>query len=791
MVIVRPLTMKVLRDIARLKGQATAIALIVASGVGVLVMSLAAMQAITSTAEAYYDRYQFADVFAEAKRIPRAVARDIALLDAVRSVEARVVRYTTVDIADFEEPVMAVLVSLPESSPPQINRLVLRKGRIPNPHRADEIIVVEPFAEAHGLTLGDRFSALLNGRKRALQIVGIALSPEFVYTIGPGALMPDDARYGVIWMGESALAAAYDLDGAFNSVAITVWPGADVQTLLRRVDALLEPYGGIGAYTRADQISNWFVMNEIAQLRSIASIMPPIFLIVAAFLTNILLARLVYIERSEIGLLKAFGYTHATMAWHYTKFVLIIAAGGVLLGWILGYLLGRWMTGIYATLFNFPLLVFAPDYDVYLLSAAFSVAAALIGAVAAAYHAASLPPADAMRPPSPPRFQENPQGLQARMLAGLDQPTRIIFRQLLRRPIRTLLTSLGVSAAVAVLVASLQWRDAIAWMVTDFFDNQQRQDLAVTLVESAPFEVARALERLPGILATEAYRSISTRIHYESRQRREALIGIPANGQLEVLRDAQGRSVSLPEHGLLMSTAMAKILGVTVGDAVRVEVLEGRRPTLSVPVAATFETFIGTPVYMHIEALNAALEEPRTTNYLRAKIDVRKSSALFERLKSLPTISGVMLKSAAVDLFNKTIGETMYVVIAFYTGFAVLLAYGVIYNNMRISLSERGRELATLRVLGFSNGEIAYMLFGEAAVLTLIGLPVGCLCGWLLAEFMATGFETELFRLPVRIEPSTYGLAIVLVLFSALTSAALVARRLVRLNLISVLKTRE
>ncbi len=791
MVAVHPLTMKVLRDIARLKGQATAIALIVASGVGVLVMSLAAMQAITSTAEAYYDRYQFAHVFAEAKRIPRAVARDIARLEAVRTVEARMVRYATVDISGFEEPVMAVLVSLPENAAAEVNRLVLRRGRIPDPHRADEVIVVEPFADAHDLHLGDRFSALLNGRKRDLQIVGVALSPEFVYTIGPGALMPDDARYGVIWMGEAVLAAAYDLDGAFNSVAITVWPGADMPSLLARLDALLEPYGGVGAYARNDQISNWFVMNEIAQLRSIASIMPPIFLIVAAFLTNILLARLVFIERSEIGLLKAFGYSHATMAWHYTKFVLIIAAGGVLVGWVLGYLLGRWMTGIYATLFNFPLLVYAPDIDVYSLSAAFSIVAALIGAVAAAYHAASLPPADAMRPPSPPRFRQNPGGLQARALARLDQPTRIIFRQLLRRPLRTLLTSLGVSAAVAVLVASLQWRDAISWMVTDFFDNQQRQDISVSLVESAPLAVARALERLPGVLATEAYRSVSTRIRFESRHRREALIGIPANGQLEVLRDAHGRNVPLPEHGLLMSGAMAKILGVQVGDVVRVEVLEGRQPTLTVPVAATFETLIGTPVYMHIDALNEALEEPRTTNHLRARIDERHASALFARLKSLPTISGVMLKRAAVDLFNKTIGETMYVVIAFYSGFAVLLAYGVIYNNMRISLSERGRELATLRVLGFSSGEVAYMLFGEAAVLTLIGLPVGCLGGWLLAEFMATGFETELFRLPVRIAPSTYGLAIVLVLFSALTSAALVARRLVRLNLISVLKTRE
>ena len=785
-----PLNRKIFRDLRRLRGQAFAIAMIVASGVGVLVMSLSAMQALTDTTQAYYERYQFADVFAVTKRTPMHVVRELEGIDGVRTIEPRIVQYATIDVESFPEPIAGSFVSIPENHPPRLNQLALRAGRMPLDTDPDEILINEPFAEAHALAPGDTIEALLNGRKRVLNIVGLALSPEFVYAIGPGTLMPDAARYGVVWMGQKALAAAYDLDHAFNNAAFSLWPGSPIASVLRSIDDILEKYGGIGAIARDDQISNWFVMNEIEQLKSIASILPPIFLAVAAFLTNMVLARLVYIERAEIGLLKAFGYTNVTMAWHYIKFVLVISAAGVFIGWGLGYWLGHWMTTMYADLFRFPLLVFAPRYDVYVLSASISVGAALIGAIGAVRFAASLPPAEAMRPPSPPAFRHH-SSLLAGLVENLDQPTRIIFRQVFRRPLRTLLTSLGVSASVAVLVASLQWLDAIDYMIEDYFTNQQRQDITISLVEAANTDVVNDLARLPGIQAVEPHRAVAARLHFGPRYHREAVIGLPQNGELEVLHDVHGSRVPLPGNGLLVSSAMADILGAGVGDAIIVEVLEGRRPTVAIEVAAIFETLIGTPVYMEFEALNRTLNEAERTNLLVAVFDERQQHHLYETIKELPTVAGVVLKRAAIDLFDQTIGETMLIMILFYVAFASTLAFGVLYNNMRISLSERGRELATLRVLGFTNAEIAYMLFGEAAVLTLIGLPLGCLLGWLLAVFMAQGFNTELFRIPVVIEASTYGYSMLVVLTSAFASALLVERRLVRLNLISVLKTRE
>ena len=400
-----PLDRKLVRDLWRLKGQACAIALVVASGVAVMVMSLAAIEALDDTTEAYYEQQRFADIFAAAKRVPRPVAARIAAIDGVQLVDTRIVRYANVGVRGFHEPVIATLVSVPDAAEPMLNRPTLRRGAPLSRTRIDEAWVSEAFAEAHHLGPGDHLRVLMNGRSRDIEVTGIALSPEFVYSIGPGALMPDAKRYAVLWMKERELAAAFDLDGAFDNVTLTLLPGASDRVVIAALDQLLEPYGGTGAFARRDQLSNWFVKNEIAQLETMARILPSIFLAVAAFLTNVMLARLVSIERAEIGLLKAFGYSGASVAWHYAKLVVAMTAIGVLLGWGIGWALGRWMTGTYAELFRFPSLYYAPGPRAFLVSGAISIGAALVGAIGAARRAARLAPAEAMRPPTPPQFQ--------------------------------------------------------------------------------------------------------------------------------------------------------------------------------------------------------------------------------------------------------------------------------------------------------------------------------------------------------------------------------------------------
>lgn len=786
----RALDRKLLRDLWRLRGQVFAIALVIASGVAVLVMSFSAIEALENTGEAYYERYRFAEVFAGVKRAPERIADRVAEIPGVQNVETRIVKYATIDIEGFAEPVIGQLVSIPERGQPVLNRLALRAGRLVAPGHPDEVVVSEPFAEEHGFAPGDRLKALMNGKKRTLDIVGIALSPEYVYAIGPGQLVPDEERFGVLWMSREALEAAYDLDGAFNDLSLTLLRGINVDDVISRLDTELDRYGGVGAFGRADQISNFFLQNEIKQLRSIARIMPTIFLAVAAFLTNIVIARLIAIERAEIGLMKAFGYSNIAVGWHYTKMVIVMAGIGVAIGWLAGAWLGRINTEIYAGFFRFPFLLFRPSPAVFALAGLISMGAALLGTLGAVRGAVVLPPAEAMRPPAPPLYRKT--RLRSAWLARwLDQPTRIILRQIMRWPVRSLLTAGGVGLAVAVLITSLQWFDSIDRIAEVFFHQAQRQDVSVGLVEARSRTVVSEMGRLPGVMALEPERAVSVKFRAGVRTHRGAIQGVVSEPNLSLVFDTEGGALRVPPDGLVLSTELAKKLGVGRGDMVEARVLEGRRPTLELPVVDLFEVYIGTPAYMNIAALNRALKEGPHVEIVHLLVDRSAEPALFAELKDLPDVAAVTKTRAAIEMFYETVGETLLIQVSFFVAFGCTLAFGVVYNSMRISLSERGREFATLRVLGFGRAEISYILIGEAALLIFVGLPLGCFAGYSLAWLITSEFGNELFRVPLALNPATFGVAVLIGIAAAAISAAIVRRRVDRLDLIAVLKTRE
>lgn len=671
----RALNLKLIRNLWKLGGQVLAIAVVIASGVAVLVMSLSALQALQDTAAAYYERQRFADVFTNVKRAPRRLVERISAIPGVRSVEVRIKQVATLSIEGFEEPVIGQLVSIPEQGEPRLNRLVLRSGRLVALGHPDEVVLSEPFAEAHGLQPGDQLKALMNGNQRTLTVVGIALSPEFIYAIGPGALIPDDLRFGVMWMGDEALAAAYDLDGAFNDLSLGLLHGTNPELVIEHIDRLLERYGSSGAIARKDQISNWFLMNEIEQLKTMSTILPTIFLAVAAFLSNMVLSRLIATDRSEIGLMKAFGYSNWQVAWHYTKQVMAMTSVGILLGWLLGAWLGRVNTEIYADLFRFPLLIFRPDAGVFALGAIVSLIAALPGSLGSVRRAAALPPAEAMRPPAPPMFRKT--GLsRSRVAHWLDQPTRIILRQIFRSPLRALLTSFGIALSVAVMVMALQWIDSIEKIVQVYFYDAQRQNMMVGLVETQSDTTLEAFRRMPGVLAVEAMRFVSANLSAGNRSHRGSIEGISSSPELQRVYDASGAVLEVPADGLILSTKLADKLGVGIGESVWVEVLEDQRPVRKLPVVALFETYMGMPAYMNIDAFNRMMGQRPSLEAVNLLVDKSQLSRLYQRLKSIPKVSSVVL--------NDTMGETLMIYISFFAAFAGALGFGVVYNSTRM-----------------------------------------------------------------------------------------------------------
>ncbi|MBL8274325.1 MAG: ABC transporter permease, partial [Xanthomonadales bacterium] len=283
----KALNRKAFRDLWHLRSQALAIALVIAAGIANLIMAQSTLESLYLTRERFYRDYAFADVWAGLKRAPESLAKRIGELDGVMLADTRIVVPANLSLEGFSDPVKGMVISLPDDGEPRLNRLYLRAGRFPAPNAQREVVASEAFAEAHGLRPGAEIRATIYGRSQRFRLVGIVLSPEYVYQIQPGAAFPDFKRFGVFWMGRRALEAAADMDGAFNSVVLRLLPGTQPTHVIAPLDALLRRYGGQGAYARADQLSHRFLDGEFEQLRTTARLFPTIFLGVAAFLLNV------------------------------------------------------------------------------------------------------------------------------------------------------------------------------------------------------------------------------------------------------------------------------------------------------------------------------------------------------------------------------------------------------------------------------------------------------------------------------------------------------------------------
>jgi putative ABC transport system permease protein len=390
------------RDLWHLRGQIIAAALVVACGVAALVGARGTYAALLVAQQDYYRSARFADVFAHLKRAPEALAEQIRNLPGVGQVRTRVVVDVSVDIPGLQEPAVARVVSIPQRSTPMLNDLVLMRGRWVDPGASNQVLISQAFAKANQLQVGDRIGALLHGRWTQLAIVGVALSPEFVYEVGSGMLFPDNKRFGVLWMARDALALAFDMDGAFNDVALSLAAGASEREVLAALDALLRPYGGRAAHGRDEQISHRFLTDELGELAILTTTVPSLFLGVGAFLLYVVLTRLVATQRTQIGLLKAFGRTDACVGLHYLLLAAATVVLGMLVGLALGVQVGVLFVDVYREFFHFPRLALDIEPKLVLLAVAVSAVAAATGALAAVVRAARLAPAEAMRP-EPPR----------------------------------------------------------------------------------------------------------------------------------------------------------------------------------------------------------------------------------------------------------------------------------------------------------------------------------------------------------------------------------------------------
>lgn len=781
---------KLWRELWAMRSQALAIALVITGGVSIFVMSLSTLDSLYETRERYYRDYHFAHVFASLKRAPLSLIKRIEAIPGVDKVETRVVAYVNIDVPGFDDPVSGHLVSLPDKGVGLLNQVYLRSGRLPGSKHSGEILISDSFANAHKLKEGSQIRAIINGRSKTLSVVGQALSPEHIYQIAPGAMFPDYLRYGVFWMPQTVLASAFDMKGAFNDVALTLINGTDSQFVIDQLDELLKPYGGIGSYARKDQLSNRFLSEELRQQKTMATLFPTIFFGVAAFLLNVVISRLISLEREQIASLKAFGYSNFEVGFQYIKLVLMIVALGVVGGIAVGIWMGKGMSNLYMEFYSFPFMHYILKPHVILGAAAICAVVAVLGTLYAVYGAAKLPPAQAMRPEQPKTFRATlieRWGLQR----WLTQPTRMIFRHIERRPFKSLLTTLGISMACGIMMIGGFQKGAIDYMVEVQYGLSQRADMIVNYTEATSLRSIYSLQGLQGVELAEGFRYAPVSLRFEHRHYRTSIQGIEPKGHLMRLLDTDLNVINLPARGVILTDYLAELLHVQAGDMLTVEVLEGHRPIVQVPVVGTAKEYVGVNAYMQRTALNSLLKEGSTISGAFINVDEKYQKQVYRELKEMPRIAGIIEHKTAIDAFYDTLAETILTFTFITTLLGASIAFGVVYNSMRIALSERNRELASLRVLGFQKEEVAYILFGEMALLTLLAIPLGMFIGYGLCLYLASQFDTDLYRIPLVLGLKVYAFAALVVIVSSLISALMIWRNVTQLDMVAVLKNKE
>lgn len=787
----RPLLAKGLRELLHMRSQVAAIALVVAAGIATYLMAISTYASLADTRASFYREQVFADVFADLVRAPEAMAQRLTEIPGISALETRVVGGGQLKVLGFADPVRCWMVSLPQQGSGKLNRLHLRQGRLPGPSALDEVVIAEAFASAHQLRPGDRLDAVIRGKAQRLHIVGIGISPEFVYQIQAGAAFPDFKRFAVLWMRREALASALELEQSFNQVSLSLTDRVhDQAPVIAELDRLLERFGARGAYPRADQLSHKFLSVEFDQLKALATVFPMVFLGVAAFLLNVVFSRVVASQRETIGVLRAFGVPRRRLIAHYVAMVLGVVAIGVVLGLIGGYWLGARLGELYMDFYRFPSLNQVMPAWAIVSSVAIAAVAALAGALGALRSVAKIEPAAAMRPPAPPNYRASV--LESLLGGRRDLLGRMAVRQLLHKPLKTLMTLIGIAMASAILTLGMFQRDALFYMVDRQFALAQRNDLQVVFAEQQHRRVLDELRALPAVARVEGIRYEPVRLQHGSQRKRMSLEGWPADTELKRLLVGGDRMIGLPPSGLVLTAALAERMGLEVGENVHVQRLQGDRRELLLPVVGLVDEPIGSSAYAEADWLDRVLGDGlRVSGAVIALLPGSDAAPLYRELQERPQIIAISQRRAAINNFYETMAESMDMFTRVASVLAGVIAFGVLYNTVRIAYAERERELATLRVLGFQHAEVSALLVVELTLLTVLALPLGIFAGWALTQLMAMGLRSELYRVPAYLSPATLSSSAIVVILAAVAAALAIRHKVAKLEPLAALGSRE
>lgn len=764
--------------------------MLIASGVAVFIMSISNYFALLTAMEMHYREERFGDLFANLSRAPNFILKKLEEIDGIGLIEPRISKVVRVIRADSTLPISGRILSLPTSRQPHLNKIKIVEGRTPDPAHRDEVVINQAYAKARGIHPNDTIEVIMNSRLEKFKVVGMALSPEFVFATRAALPLPDDRNLVILWASEDAVASVYDMSGAFNDVVMTLAPQASKPQVMADIDRILEPYGSLRTYDRSDHPSHRFLQDELIEQETLSIFMPTIFFVIAAFILHVILSRLVDSQREQIASLKALGFKTLPITLHYLKFVTVIAILGSLIGIMLGYFLAFGIIESYRTFFRFPFL--EPQLVPWAIFLSFfsSIVVANGAATAAVYRVAKLKPAEALRGLVPMKTLWIPHS-HLITFSRLPVQATMLLRNLIGRPFRTVFTILGIALAAPLILFGLFWYDALSYMVDVSFNRIERGDVVLSFSEPVASRAIYEFRSIPGVIKAEPQRNIPIELRTGHRHYRSVLTGLEAHSELRIPRTPQLQPITIPSNGIMLSRSLADILGLSVGGSVNIQILDEKQISKDAIVTSLSDDLLGFSAMMEISEMNKLLQEGPVINGASLKIDTRMSDQLWPRLRDIPKIESSSIKALWIALFDQTIARLIFISAFILSSFGVLIAIGVVYNSARVSFHERAWELAGLRILGFRRTEVATLFLSELLILVLCAIPLGLIAGYKLIQFVLNIRARETFRIPVEIEPQTYAITTGIVLAAAALSAFFMRRRINTLDLVTALKSHE
>lgn len=783
------------RDLWARKGPVLALALIMTVGIGCYVGMASVWRDMDGSRATYYRDQRLAEFTVDLKRAPAWTVAQVGRMPNVEEVQGRVSIGVRIDLPARVEPIAGQAISLPENHRGVLNDILLRSGTYFGGVSKKEVILNEAFARANNLGPGDRISVLLLDRLHELLVVGTAISPEFVYVLPPaGGLAPDPARYGIIYCREDFLQESCDLEGAYNQLVGLTHDDSDtaLDNTLDAIKQKLDAFGVTNTTPRRQQSSVRFLEDELTGLQTTATIMPGIFLLVAALVMNVLVSRLVAQQRTVIGTLRAIGYSRGAISRHYLGLGVVIGGIGGVAGVVFGIYVQHWSVGIYRQFYALPRIEAAFYWDILLAGFGISVLFAVLGTLKGVRRAARLAPAEAMRP-SPPEsgrkvFVERITALWER----LSFRWRMILRAVFRNPFRSAVTVFASVVSAALIVSALAMVDALNYLISYEFERVSRQDVTVSLRDPKDVVSTSEVNALPGISDTQPELQVVCDLSNGPYQRRLGVTGLARGSRLHTPLDGQGNPIVVPPEGLVLTKKVSEILHAGVGATLRLRPLVGRRTEREAPVVAIVETFLGLGAYADIGYLSRLLGEERSANVILVKsFRGRADESLLREMKERPAVVAIGERQRSLDQINETFGRNMITMIGIMVLFSGLVAFGSVLNAAMVSLSEREREVGTLRVLGYTPREVAGIFSGESYFLNVFGIALGLAAGVGLAHLMSVAYNVELYRFPTVIYPSRLVIAAILMCVFVAAAQLVVAGMIRKLPWLDVLKVKE